>query len=246
MFLVTFVNSTLYFEEEIKAMAAYEELTTKMDETLNLEDDGKYIQYGVEAISKISGVNENSEEVKTFAKVLKTTGCILKLIGMCGEPTCLLVGSALMVGANTLEGQARNAEQEETLKQIQAQLDTMMDELKTIQTEIADVKKLAVMIYEELVDQEFQGNLTSIESTYGVFLRGAHNLELTMNDLSGYAMELSTKADHSLKPNTLEKYFKKVLKMKPKGELKRVFDYVIMVKCKYLLLVSIYYTYKQD
>ena len=94
--------------------------------------------------------------------------------------------------------------------QIQIKLDEIVHQLNDVQIQIEDVRQFAVKIYEEFVDARFQDDLASIESSYEVFLKGAHNLEQTLASFEKYIVELETKANHGLKPSTLETYFRKV------------------------------------
>ena len=134
----------------------------------------------------------------------------------------------------------------EIRKEIQASFMEISDELLKIQSQLVDVKEMIQKTYCLMLDQRHKQGLETLEAAYKNFLMGSHDLQGTFNDLNNYNYELETIAFQSLNPDKIAQYFKESSRVKEKSEVQEMFNYVIMVRSKYLLLMSAFYMFRDD
>ena len=134
----------------------------------------------------------------------------------------------------------------EIQEQIQSSFMEISDGLRNIEMEMTNVKELIQKTYYLMLDQRHKDGLEKLEAAYEVFLNGSHDLKGTFSDFDNYITELHTIAIQSLKPEKISQYLEETSRLKEEDEVKETFNYVILVRSKYLLLVSAFYMFRDD
>ena len=134
----------------------------------------------------------------------------------------------------------------EIQEQIQSSFMEISDGLRNIEIEMTNVKELIQKTYYLMLDQRHKDGLEKLEAAYEVFLNGSHDLKGTFSDFDNYITELHTIAIQSLKPEKISQYLEETSRFKEEDEIKQTFNYVVMVRSKYLLLVSAFYMFRDD
>ena len=75
---------------------------------------------------------------------------------------------------------------------------------------------------------------------------GANNLEETMASFDYYIVEMQTNFNQHLKPEKIEEYFRLILGLHGAEMVRELFDYILVVKGKYLQMMTVYYIFKRD
>ena len=115
-----------------------------------------------------------------------------------------------------------------------------------INNDLAETMDLMHKTYEIVLDQRYKQGIECIEDAHNNLMLGSHNLKDTLPLLENFMFELQTTAIGALKPAKVEKYLMALLKFQGADTAKIVFNYVIVVKAKYLQLVSVFYIHKKD
>ena len=97
-----------------------------------------------------------------------------------------------------------------------------------------------------ILDQRHREGLEKLEATYETFLNGSHNLTDTFKDLSNYIMEFQSNAIQSLKPDKIQLYLEALAKSRSRDIVQETFNYVVLVRSKYLLIVTAFYMHRGD
>ena len=92
----------------------------------------------------------------------------------------------------------------------------------------------------------FKDGIESIEAAYQTFVDGSQNLESTLTGFEYYIVELQTNFNQHLKPEKLEEYFRIVKKLHGEEICNKLFDYILVVKGKYLQIMTVFYIFKND
>ena len=134
----------------------------------------------------------------------------------------------------------------EIRREIQASFREISEDLLKIQSQMVDVKEMIQKTYCLMLDHRHKQGLETLEAAYKNFLMGSHDLQGTFNDLNNYNYELETIASQSLNPDKIAQYLRESSRVKDKSEVQETFNYVVMVRSKYLLLMSAFYMFRDD
>ena len=130
--------------------------------------------------------------------------------------------------------------------EVQRSFKKVSRQLDKLESTTTEVKVIVTQSFGELLDSRHRDGLTKLDSAYQNFLRGSHNLEDTFKYLSNFIFELETDAYTSLRPERIEHYLQALSTMKRPKVVDESFQYVLMVRGKYLLLVSAFYLFNND
>ena len=129
---------------------------------------------------------------------------------------------------------------------VQTSFSSISDDMIQINNDLAETMDLMHKTYEIVLDQRYKQGIECIEDAHNNLMLGSHNLKDTLPLLENFMFELQTTAIGALKPAKVEKYLMALLKFQGADTAKIVFNYVIVVKAKYLQLVSVFYIHKKD
>ena len=120
------------------------------------------------------------------------------------------------------------------------------NEMKNIDNDISDIKKIIVRTYSVVLDTRYKDGLEKIASAYHNFFLGVNNLENTLTDLQSFIFELGSIAIQSLDPGKIKEYINAMKVTLDEDEIHSSLKYIILVRSMYLFLSSVYFTYKED
>ena len=120
-------------------------------------------------------------------------------------------------------------------------------EMRDIEVDVKELKDLVSATFSLIVDQRYKDGIESIEAAYQTFLDGANNnLEETLASFDYYIVEMQTNFNQHLKPSKIDEYFKQILRQHGPEMCREMFDYILVVKGKYLQMMTVYYIFKKD
>ena len=119
-------------------------------------------------------------------------------------------------------------------------------EMRNIEVDVKELKDLVSATFSLIVDQRYKDGIECIEAAYQTFLDGANNLEGTLASFDYYIVEMQTNFNQHLKPGKIDEYFKLILRQHGPEMCREMFDYILVVKGKYLQMMTVYYIFKND
>ena len=119
-------------------------------------------------------------------------------------------------------------------------------EMKSLENDIKDLKDIVTATFELIVDVRYKDGIESIEAAYQTFLDGANNLKDTLACFEYYIVELQTNFNQHLKPEKIEEYLRIIKNHHGPDMCQEMFNYILVVKSKYLQIMTIYYIHKKD
>ena len=135
----------------------------------------------------------------------------------------------------------------ETLQtHIQTSFTNISQDLKKINEDLQTTMDLVHKSYEIILDQRYKQGIEKIEAAHTNLLMGSHNLNQQLPLLENFMFELQTSAVANFKPTKVQQYLKEILKVQGIDMAKIIFNYIIIVRAKYLQIVSIYYSHAND
>ena len=129
---------------------------------------------------------------------------------------------------------------------IQTSFTNISQDLKKINEDLETTMDLVHKSYEIILDQRYKQGIENIEAAHTNLLMGSHNLNHTLPSLDNFMFELQTSAVANFKPTKVQQYLKEILKVQGIDMAKIIFNYIIIVRAKYLQIVSIYYSHAND
>ncbi len=128
---------------------------------------------------------------------------------------------------------------------LNAALAQVSNQLKEIKGRL-DAQQEAINVILELVTNiRYKEGMEKIQAAYFTLLEGSHDLENTLQEMSSFIYELNTDNNqHLCLPKIKE--FLDLIRNKDQLKAKEMASYVVTVKAQYLIIVSLYYTYKKD
>ena len=129
---------------------------------------------------------------------------------------------------------------------VRDQFKNMSREMKNIENDVKELKDIVTATFELIVDQRYKEGLESIEAAYDTFLDGANNLEATLISFDYYIIELQTNFNQHLKPEKIEEYLRIIKNHNGADMCHQMFNYILVVKSKYLQIMTVYYIHKKD
>ena len=129
---------------------------------------------------------------------------------------------------------------------INDQFKIISGEMKSLESDVKELKDIVTATFELIVDQRYKDGIESIEAAYQTFLDGANNLKDTLTSFEYYIVELQTNFNQHLKPEKIEEYLRIIKNHYGPEMCHQMFNYILVVKSKYLQIMTIYYIHKKD
>ena len=126
------------------------------------------------------------------------------------------------------------------------QFKIISNEMKTLESDVKELKDMITATFELIVDQRYKDGIESIEAAYQTFLDGANNMKATLASFEYYIVELQTNFNQHLKPDKIEEYLRIIKNHYGPEMCHQMFNYILVVKSKYLQIMTIYYIHKKD
>ena len=118
--------------------------------------------------------------------------------------------------------------------------------LHEVESNLSKMKVFVEETYYMVLDQSHKEGLEKLDAAYQVFLDGSHDMKGTMAEFDGFMAELQTLAIQTLKPEKISNYLKILSTTKNKAEMQEMFEYIITVRAKYLILVVSFYAFRNN
>ena len=126
------------------------------------------------------------------------------------------------------------------------QFKVIAKEMKSLESDVKELKDIVTATFELIVDQRYKDGIESIEAAYQTFLDGANNMDATLASFDYYIVELQTNFNQHLKPEKIEEYLRIIKNYHGAEMVYQMFNYILVVKSKYLQIMTVYYIYKKD
>ena len=234
---------------------------TERAKKLSVDENAKIMGQVSETIKKI----ESQTWAEPVGKALGVTANICNGLGTWLPGLCIL-GGALRMGSSLLNPKASLADLKRAqngietsipgpelvtdLEKIKADIQSCATDIsrdvKKIEKELTETKTIIERTYNLVMDIRFREGLEKIEAAFENFIRGSYNLEENMTSLQNYLFEHQTTAIASLKPNKVFEYLKEVERMKNPEMCRQIYQYIFIVRAKYLQMCIAYYASKND
>ena len=130
--------------------------------------------------------------------------------------------------------------------EIQSSAITMSKDMTKIESDLSDVKNIVRQTYNIVVDSRYKEGIEKVDAAFQNFINGSHNLEITFSSLANFMFELETNAIQSLNTEKITAYLKAIKETEDDTICDQVFQYIIIVRAKYLQISCAYYIFKQD
>ena len=157
-----------------------------------------------------------------------------------------MIGGALKLAGSVFNPSTDDTDLTSMRCELQSTISSISSDLKTIDTDIGALKGIATETNEMVVDIKYKEGIDFIDSNYDVFLKGLKNYEKTHSRFSSFIVELETKASMSFKQQNIQQLLLKVSKTRGKAYAKQLASYVLIVRAKYLQIITAFYLYDND
>ena len=124
--------------------------------------------------------------------------------------------------------------------------ETLTEEMVSLEEKLKDTKEIIQLTYEVVLDTRYRQAIEYVESAYQNFIEGSHDLESTLELYSSNIINLQTLAINSLSPSKVESYLIALIKSQGLDIAIAAFNYILVVRSKYLQLICTFYMYKND
>ena len=157
-----------------------------------------------------------------------------------------MIGGALKLAGSVCNPSTEDSDLTSMRCELQSTISSISSDLKTIDINIGAMKGIATETNEMVVDIKYKEGIDFIDSNYDVFLMGLKNYEKTHSRFSSFIVELETKARVSFKQENIQQLLEKVAKSRGKAYAKQLASYVLIVRAKYLQIITAFYLYDND
>ena len=130
--------------------------------------------------------------------------------------------------------------------EIQSSAVIICKDMTKIDSDLTEVKNVVRQTYNLVIDSRYKDGIEKVDAAFQNFVKGSHNLEVTFASLANFMFELETNAIQSLNTEKISAYLKAIKQTEENAICEQVFQYIIIVRAKYLQISSAYYIYKQD
>ena len=154
-----------------------------------------------------------------------------------------MIGGALKMASGVLDPKPLLSD---VRKELENSLLSMSTELRALDEELKSTKGLVLESFLLALDSRYKRGIERVEAAYKAFLKGANNLEVTLENISSFIFELETEAQHCFNLEHIESYLCMSSKYQSLDTSKDIFRYIVFVRAKYLQMVTVFYIYKND
>ena len=177
------------------------------------------------------------------------------LAGFVGAPP-LLQGSGDMIGRlaaievkqgrfNRMMGKLADTVQS-NFERLNWSFDQVAGQLAAMEEQLVGQQATMTQILEMTTDLRYKEGIEKIEGAFETLLKGSHNLQSTLDELKGFIFELNTENARHLSSKKIDEYLTLVQRRHGNQAAEKLASYVVTVKAKYLIIVSLHYSYVED
>jgi len=217
-----------------------------MDSLASLVSELPYVSAGLEKV-------RSKPWCQPLGLSLSVTGDILTLAGEAGLPVAGLVGTALKIGADLLSDEPSPSPSQEIVASntqvkriLQKSFKDISKKVDVLNDEIREVKEVAYKTLDLVSGLRYKAGIEKIDAAYETLMDGANNLETTLSLFDNYIIELQTNAKQHLNPEKIGEYLLQLKNQREYEKCASFFTYALATRAKYLQMMSLYYTFKND
>ena len=213
-----------------------------MDSLASLVSELPYVSAGLEKV-------RSKPWCQPLGLSLSVTADILTLAGEAGLPVAGLVGTALKIGADLLSDEPAQevvSSNTEVKRVLQRSFRDISKKVDVLNNEIREVKEVAYKTLDLVSGLRYKAGIEKIDAAYETLMDGANNLETTLSLFDNYIIELQTNAKQHLNPEKIGEYLLQLKNQKEYEKCASFFTYAVATRAKYLQMMSLYYTFKND
>lgn len=130
--------------------------------------------------------------------------------------------------------------------EVQSAAKIISKDMEKIEHDLSDIKTIIHHTYRLVTDNRYRDGIEKVDAAFHNFIEGSNNLSDTFMLLENFMFELQTIAIQSLNPERISAYLRAIKEVDEKEICEQMFQYVILVRSKYLQLSCAYYIYKSD
>ena len=130
--------------------------------------------------------------------------------------------------------------------EVQSVVNQITKDMPRIQSGLDNIKTAIKKTYMMVTDHRYRDGIERVDAAYENFVLGSSNLEDTFKSLETYMFELQTVAIQNLNPRRIEEYLRAIQYDGSVDLCEHVYNYVLVVRAKYLQISVAYYLYKND
>ena len=124
--------------------------------------------------------------------------------------------------------------------------DQVAGQLAAMEEQLVGQQATMTQILEMTTDLRYKEGIEKIEGAFETLLKGSHNLQSTLDELKGFIFELNTENARHLSSKKIDEYLTLVQRRHGNQAAEELASYVVTVKAKYLIIVSLHYSYVED
>ena len=118
--------------------------------------------------------------------------------------------------------------------------------MENIERDMSEVKNIVRLTYRVVLDSRYKEGIEKVDAAFQNFIEGSSNLKDFFELNKYFISELQTIAIQSLNPDKVHTYLTAVMDSQGIGMCEQVFNYVIVVRAKYLQFHTAFYIFRSD
>ena len=156
-----------------------------------------------------------------------------------------ILKQTMNIEAQIAQGTASILDSSEKIQQnLNKQFTQVKHQLKEINPKIEELKDMTHAILDILADSQYRNGIERVEAAFDTLMDMVDNdLEEAIELLKNFMFELKTDMRQHLRNEKLVKYLAHILKEKGPEAAKQIFSYIVTVRGKYLLIMTVYSVY---
>ena len=132
------------------------------------------------------------------------------------------------------------------IQKVQESTKKMAKDMKNVEDELVDVKKLFEFTNKLVVDNKCQVGVKKVEEAFQKYVAGSENLSTTFKILESSMVEIQTMSIQNIIPDKIFAYLDAIKQTEENDVCEQLFRYAIIVLVKYLLINTTYNILKRE
>ena len=159
-----------------------------------------------------------------------------------------LLGKQILDIERQLENPEKELLDDDSLvkQELQVSARIISKDMLKIESDLYEVKSIVRKTYSLVIDTRYKEGIEKIDAAFQNFIKGSHNLENTFASLANFMFELETNAIQCLNTEKINAYLKAIKETECDEVCDQVFQYIILVRAKYLQISCAYYIFNKD
>ena len=179
---------------------------------------------------------------RAMPTILQISSGVFGVLSAAGVPGAGIV----QAGLSMLSGYVEEKTFKKSFRKLEHAFEENSSKLEAIGEQLASQREAISQILNLVIENRYKKGIERIEGAYDTLMKGSHDLKSTMREMEGFIYELNTENSTSLNIKTIRSYLDMINKEKGQQAVRELCSYVVTVKAEYLIMVSLYYTYKED